>query len=257
MSGEKKSSVRVVFAGESWVTHSVHVKGFASYDTGSYEEGLEPLQDALINGGCDFTYYRNHEVMTKFPFTLEELSQYDVVVLSDVPADTFLLHNDTFVQGKRTPNRLRLIANFVHNGGGLLMVGGYMSFSGFQGKGNYHFSPLSEVLPVKMYGFDDRIEEPEGLYPEILRANHPILSGIPTKWPHFLGYNKLMPGEGADILMTCQGDPFLTVKTFGKGRVAAFASDCSPHWAPPEFVSWEYYNKFWNQLVSWLANKEG
>ncbi len=248
------NKIRVLLAGESWITYGVHTKGFASYETGSYEEGLAPLRDALVNCGCDFAYIRNHEAPEQFPRTSQELSSYDVVILSDLPADTLLLHNDTFIKGQRTPNRLRLISEFVQNGGGFLMVGGYMSFSGFQGKANYHFTALSEILPVKLYGFDDRVEIPEGEYPEVIYRDHPVLEGIPANWPHFLGYNKLIRGEG-DILMTCRNDPFLGVRSYGKGRVAAFASDCSPHWAPPEFVAWEYYQKFWFQLVSWLAQK--
>ncbi len=249
------SGLEIVFAGEFWMSHGVHSKGFSSYETGSYAEGLDPLRDALIEYDADFTYYRNHEVTAHFPFSMEELSRYDVVILSDCPADTFLLHDDTFVHGKRTPNRLQLIGDFVRNGGGLLMVGGYMSFSGFQGKANYHFSPLADVLPVKMFGFDDRMESPQGVVPEIVHGDHPILSGIPAEWPHFLGYNKLMPANEGEVLMTCQGDPFLVVNSVGRGRSAAFASDCSPHWAPPEFVSWEHYKPFWNQLVAWLANQ--
>jgi len=249
-----KTKLKVLLAGESWITHGVHVKGFASFDTGSYEEGLAPLQKALEDGGCDFSYIRNHEATQHFPSTLEELSKYDVVIFSDIPADTILLHNDTFVKGLRTPNRLRLIVDYVSQGGGFLMVGGYMSFSGFQAKANYQFTPIAEILPVKMLGMDDRVEAPEGVFPKIIKPNHPILAGIPAEWPHFLGYNKLKQGEG-ELLMSCQDDPFLSVRQYSKGRVGAFASDCSPHWAPPEFVAWKYYQPFWVQLVEWLANK--
>jgi uncharacterized membrane protein len=249
-----KTKLKVLLAGESWATHGVHVKGFASYDTSSYEEGLEPLQKALENGGCEFSYIRNHEAAQTFPSTMEGLCKYDVIIFSDIPSDTILLHNDTFVKGLRTPNRLRLIADYVSQGGGFLMVGGYMSFSGFQAKANYQFTPIADILPVKLLGMDDRLETPEGVYPKIIKKDHPILAGIPAEWPHFLGYNKLLPGEG-ELLMSCQGDPFLSVRQYGKGRVGAFASDCSPHWAPPEFVAWKYYQPFWIQLVEWLANK--
>lgn len=249
-----KEGIRILLAGESWVTHGIHVKGFASYTTGSYEEGVAPLRAAFLSQGNQFDYIRNHEATENFPKTLEELKAYDLVIFSDLPADTLLLHNDTFVLGKRTPNRLKLIRDYVNLGGGFLMVGGYMSFSGFEGKANYHFSALADILPIGMYGFDDRIEAPEGIAPEIIRPDHFILHGIPTDWPLFLGYNKLIPGNG-EILMTCGGDPFLTVRQYGQGRVAAFASDCSPHWAPTGFTEWVYYPTFWNQLGMWLAGK--
>jgi uncharacterized membrane protein len=235
------------------LTHGIHVKGFSSYTTGSYAEGLAPLRDAIKKSGQNFSYIRNHEASELFPTTMEQLKEYDVIIFSDLPADTLLLNDETFIRGKKFPNRHRLIVDWVKGGGGFLMVGGYMSFSGFEGKANYHFSPLSEILPVKMYGYDDRIEMPEGVSPNIENSQHPILKTIPTSWPFFLGYNKLIPNQG-DVLMTIQGDPFLSVCSIEKGRVGIFASDCSPHWAPEEFTSWKYYEIFWNQLLTWLAN---
>ena len=41
-------SKRVLIAGESWVTHSIHQKGFDSFTTTSYHEGVGPLRDALV-----------------------------------------------------------------------------------------------------------------------------------------------------------------------------------------------------------------
>jgi uncharacterized membrane protein len=248
------NKLKILFAGESWISYGVHLKGFGTFETGAYEEGLEPLRKAFLGAGHDLTYLPNHKATTDFPFSIDELSQYDVVILSDLPADTLLLHPDTFNRGQRTPNRLRLISEFVQNGGGFLMVGGYMSFSGIQGKANFHASPLKDVLPVKMYGYDDRMESPEGVTPVYTQAGHPILQGIPAEWPFFLGFNRLIPAEG-EVLMTCLDEPFLAVREVGQGRTAAFASDCSPHWAPMEFVNWEYYNTFWNRLVAWLARK--
>jgi uncharacterized membrane protein len=70
----------------------------------------------------------------------------------------------------------------------------------------------------------------------------------------FLDHNKLLPGKG-ERLMSCQGNPFLSVRQYGKGWVGAFASDRSPQWAPPKFVAWKNYQPFWIQLVEWLANK--
>lgn len=250
-----KERLRILLAGESWMTHGIHIKGFASYTTGAYEEGHQPLRDALIAQGHEFVYIPNHEAVEHFPKSVEELRAFDVVILSDLPADTLLLHNDTFILGKKTPNRLRLLVEYVRAGGGFLMIGGYMSFSGYQAKANYHFSPLTEILPVGLYGLDDRIEAPEGVVPEITAPTHPILRGLPhDNWPFFLGYNKLKPGDG-ETLMTCQGDPFLAVRQYGQGRAAAFASDCSPHWAPTGFTGWEYYPRFWDQLVRWLASE--
>lgn len=244
---------RVLFVGESWMSYGVHLKGFNNYTTGSYDEGGKPLIDALEATGHVVTYVRNHEVVARFPDTTHEIEEYDVVILSDVGADTFLLHPETFIQSRVRPNRLRVIADFVAGGGGLLMVGGYMSFSGFEGKAHYGNTVLAEVLPVEMLGYDDRIEVPEGVSPTVLTA-HPVVDlGADSRWPHLLGYNRLRAKGGATVVMEANGDPLLVLGEFGRGRTAAFASDCSPHWASPEFVNWKGYPRFWSNLVEWLG----
>jgi uncharacterized membrane protein len=196
----------------------------------------------------------NHDVTRLFPSTLDDLAGYDVVVLSDVPADTLLLHPDTMLRSQRTPNRFKTLNEWVEGGGGLLMVGGYMSFAGFEAKARYYMTPVTESLPVTMMTHDDRVEIPEGANPVVVAPDHEILSGIPTDWPHFLGYNRLAAKPEAEVVLRIDDDPFLTVWGFGKGRAGAFASDISPHWGPPEFLTWKHYGRFWMQLFGWLAN---
>ena len=48
-------ATRVLMAGESWMTHSTHVKGFDSFTTSSYNEGGTELIAALHAGGVDVT----------------------------------------------------------------------------------------------------------------------------------------------------------------------------------------------------------
>jgi uncharacterized membrane protein len=245
--------VSVLFVGESWASIGFHLKGFSVYTTGGYEEGGQPLISALENDGHKVTYIRNHEVNAKFPLSSEDLAPYGAVVLSDVPADTFLLHPDTLSKSKVRPNSLREIADYVERGGGLLMVGGYMSFSGFEGKARYQNTVLADVLPVNMLGTDDRIEMPEGAAPEVVMS-HAVLEDVEPKWPIFLGYQRLVAKSDSQTLMTIGNDPFLVLGQYGKGRVAAFASDCSPHWGPPEFLNWPSYSTFWSRLIEWLSN---
>ncbi|WP_337376542.1 glutamine amidotransferase [Clostridium sp.] len=42
---------------------------------------------------------------------------------------------------------------------------------------------------------------------------------------------------------------------YGKGRSGVVTTDCAPHWAPPEFCEWEYYNKLWQNIADWLIQK--
>lgn len=243
---------KVLLAGETWITYKVDVKGFSAYTTSSYGQAQAEFVEAIESFGHEVTHIPNHDAVERFPWTVEEVSAYDVVILSDISADTLQIHPDCFDRGQRTPDRLRVLRDWVHSGGGLLMVGGYMSFSGLEGKARYQATPLADVLPVQMLGFDDRVESPEGVTPR-LKKRHVVVEGL-SEWPHFLGYNRVQAKSGAEVLMGVDEDPFLVVGAFGEGRTAAFASDCSPHWGSPEFLQWPDYARFWGQLMEWLGS---
>ena len=118
----------------------------------------------------------SHAVAMDFPFTMDELNVFDVIIFSDIGANSFLLHPDVFLRGKTTPNRLRLMKDWVEAGGGFAMCGGYMSFSGFGGAAKYYRTPIEEILPVSIQTFDDRVETPEGAVARVIESRHPIVS---------------------------------------------------------------------------------
>ena len=247
------SSPRILIAGESWVTHSIHQKGFDSFTTTAYYEGVGPLRDALEAKGASIDYLPNHVAATEFPETAEELAPYDVVILSDIGANTLLLHPATFERSEPKPDRLVSIRDYVARGGGLVMVGGYLTFQGIDGKARYAGSPVEEALPVTMQRDDDRVESPSGVAPSVVAAGHPIVAGLPAEWPSLLGYNRVYPKADADLLVSVGDDPLLVAGTFGEGRSVAFTSDCGPHWCPPPFVGWDGYAQLWDQLTRWAA----
>jgi uncharacterized membrane protein len=249
------SSGRILLAGETWLSLGVHQKGFSSYTTGTYDEGHTEWVAALTEQGWEVEHVPNHRATDEFPWTAEEMEPYDVVVLSDISADTLQLHPDTLVHGKRRPNRLAQIARYVAGGGGFLMIGGYMSFAGFEGKARFGGTDIERILPVRMLGFDDRCETPEGVTPTVCGTSHPALATFTTEWPHFLGYNRIA-ASGGEVLLSFGDDPLLVVGEEGDGRTAAFASDCSPHWGSPEFMAWGGYGEFWHALLTWLANRK-
>jgi uncharacterized membrane protein len=178
-------------------------------------------------------------------------------VLSDIGADSLLLHPDTFVRGQRTANRLRLIADWVGAGGGFLMVGGYYSFQGIHGAARYRGTPVEKILPVSLLPYDDRVEVPEGFEPVAEGAgDHPILAGIGGPWPYLLGFNELQAKPDAEILLrTGDGRPLLVVGKHGAGRTMAWASDIGPHWLPDAFGAWPGYGRLWRQAFAWLAGR--
>lgn len=248
-------SKRVLIAGESWVTHSIHTKGFDSFTTTEYNEGVRWLKAALESGGWDVTFLPNHLAARDFPQTAEALAAYDVVMLSDIGANTLLLHPDTFVRSVPLPNRLTAIKQYVLNGGGLVMIGGYLTFQGIDAKGQYAGTAIEEVLPVTLSRHDDRQENPQGVIAHVGDPSHPITKGITGEWPALLGYNEVVAKPDAEVLVRVGGDPLIAVAEFGKGRSAVFTSDCGPHWAPPPFVDWAGYAPLWNNIANWVSGK--
>ena len=171
-----------LLAGESWVSYSIHQKGFNAFTTGVYEEGSEPLEKALERKGVSVTCIRAHRAGRDFPQSLEGLQKHDAVALSDIGSDTLLLHPDTFAGSKSTADRPELIRQYVAQGGGFIMLGGYLSFQGYGGAAHYRFTPVEEILPVELYDCDDRVECPSGFAPGVV-ADHEITRGLPKSWP--------------------------------------------------------------------------
>lgn len=244
----------ILLAGEQVTSVSTFAKGFDFYTTGSYVEDGGALFEALSQGN-KVTWMKTNAVPAQFPETMEALRAFDVVILSDVGSNSLLFHPEMLAKSIRHPNRLKLLRDYVAEGGGLVMVGGWMSFAGVDGRARYHGTPLEEALPVISKPFDDRCERPEGVAATVADASHPVLAGLPGDWPYFLGYNQVTPRPAASVLVKVDADPLLAVWQFGRGRSAAFTSDAAPHWGPPEFLNWSGYGPLWRNLVNWLTTK--
>ena len=245
-------SKRVLIAGESWTVHSIHQKGFDSFTTTEYAEGVRWLKAALEAAGWEVVYQPSHIAAREFPHTAEDLAAYDCVMLSDIGANTLLLHPDTFVRSKVLPNRLHAIRDYVANGGGFVMIGGYLTFQGIDAKAQYAGSAIEDVLPVTMHRHDDRVECPHGVTP-LVSQDHAVVAGLEATWPDLLGYNQIVPKVDATVVVSVGDDPLIVTGSYGKGRAVAFASDCGPHWAPPSFVEWPGYDRLWGQIADWSA----
>ena len=244
---------RVLLVGEQSNSIGLEVKGFDCFNSNAYKEDGGVLVKALEKGGHEVAWMRTCHAATDFPESLADLRRYDVVILSDVGACTLLFHPEMLIKSIPHPNRLKLLREYVQRGGGVAMVGGWMSFSGIDGKAKYFDSFLEEALPVVCLPYDDRQERPEGVKPTILQKDHHILKNIPSKWPFFLGYNKVKSRPEATEILRLDNDPLLSVWEYGKGRSAAFTTDCAPHWGPVSWLKWSGYGTFWNNLVGWLA----
>ncbi len=248
--------MKVLLAGESWTVQETHVKGFDSVDLGRLEQvTAKPVIEALNEAGIEVHYMPSHIAQYEFPQTVEELNQYEAVALSDIGSNTLLLDPVMQLQGVRKANRLVACREYVRQGGGLVMFGGYLSFAGIENKARYAMTPIAEALPVEILNYDDRMEHPEGIYPNMVLKEHPVLAGIEGEWPYFLGYNKLKVKAQAQEIATIGGDTFLAGMEYGNGRSFAFASDCTFHWGSEEFLKWEHYKKLFANIFLWVAGR--
>lgn len=244
---------KVLLAGETWITQSTHIKGVDSFTTSTLESGAGEFISALTDDGfCEVNHLMGHDVPQRFPDSMSDLGRYDVVILSDIGSRSILLHPDTWTKSLPTVNRLSLLRDWVLAGGGLGMIGGYLSFQGLDGAARYADSPLADILPAIMSQGDDCVEVPEGAEPRVT-TEHAIVHGMPAPWPKLLGYNRLRPREGATVACTIGDDPLLCIGSAGKGRVLAWASDMGPHWCPPTFTHWAGYSTLWRRSITWLS----
>ncbi|AUT73474.1 glutamine amidotransferase [Paraburkholderia hospita] len=245
---------KVLLAGESWTSTATHAKGFDQFASITHHSGADAFLKLFEHGDYAVTHMPSHEAQTHFPATLIDLNAWDAIILSDIGANTLLLHPDTWIRSVRTPNRLKLLRDYVSGGGGLMMIGGYLSFQGINGSARFRNTPVEDVLPVRCLPYDDRVEVPEGFTPHVAAA-HPVVEGLGTDWPHLLGYNEVELKPDAQLIATVPGTghPLLVAGHFGAGRTLAWTSDMSVHWLPPEFSAWPGYERLWRNCLNWLT----
>jgi uncharacterized membrane protein len=158
---------------------------------------------------------------------------YQGIILSDYPANNF------------SATQLRNLAEKVQRGMGLLMIGGWASFTGANRE--YTETILRDLLPVIMQEHDDRVNSWQPCVIE-KRKEHGIVDGLPFDGfaPSVGGFNRFQAKSGAETILTTrqirvsrkQGqlafspspdtDPLLVISHYGSGRVCAFASDVAP-----------------------------
>jgi uncharacterized membrane protein len=193
------------------------------------------------------------------------LAEHDVFVFSDVDAKLFQLAPGFFDRTKfgsqplTFPDRTRLTLEAVRGGKGLMLLGGWYSFTGELGKGGWGRTPLADLMPVTCLETEDLVESTEGFSPAATRAGRAFFEGLDVgAMPPLLGYNKTRRRrEGTVLLEVAEtGDPLLAVRAFGKGRVLAFTSDPAPHWGL-NFVYWDGYGEFWRRCLDDVLKRGG
>jgi len=87
------NKINVLLVGESWISHSSHIKGFDHFSGSNYETGHYYLNKALEkNGNINLIHLPSHLATEEFPDSLEGLKEYDVIMLSDIGSNSLLLN---------------------------------------------------------------------------------------------------------------------------------------------------------------------
>ncbi len=124
------------------------------YETKGYEVHIwcQPVLDAL-NADPDITveHMTTWRALKEFPETSKAIAEkYDVVILSDVEQETLVLYPfERMLVSPMGPNRLKSIREYTRNGGGLAMIGGWQSFTGRRGIGNWGIPLLKKPFRLR------------------------------------------------------------------------------------------------------------
>lgn len=160
--------------------------------------------------------------------------RFDAVILSDFSHSRLLLASE------------KVLVKQVKDGTGLLMVGGWASFSG--PRGGWKDSLVEACLPIRCLSRDDRVHLPGGaiIVPKI---QHPMIQRLHVeKFPVICGLNEFLPKEKSCVLLTARkilaesllraSPPRLRLDSkeypllviHSQERTAALATDLAPHW---------------------------
>lgn len=251
-------AIRVLYCGDTQTETLISAKGIDTFILNYYRDSAKVLRDTLSpRPGISLTHMSADRIRAEFPMTEEQFAEWDVIILSDVGYNNFAL-----LPGNRErivpmgPDRIGNFRKWVENGGGLIMAGGYTTFSGIEGKGIWGGTPIEALLPVTCErGIDDRIEVPDGAKLDVLQPEHPILQGVTFDSERIiLGYNRVFLKPDAKLLMETRGDVFLAVTEPGKGRTVAYTTDPVYHWCG-NLHEWADYGLLWERMVKWAARE--
>jgi uncharacterized membrane protein len=207
----------------------------AAWDaTGEIEwEAFTPLSQYVDGDNLYGVKFVNGEMLVepsrRFPQTKQQVFNYDVIIVSDVPKGNF------------TDEQMQWVADLVtERGGGFLMAGGNTAFD----TGSYDQSPWEKITPVDMREYGDGFfgMRLNVTIPRSVR-NHPVWQIVEDETqnnelldshPWFDGMNRVRRAKpGAVVLAVEQNsgtEPVIAAQTYGRGRSIAYLPDPNGGW---------------------------
>jgi len=132
--------------------------------------------------------------------------------------------------------------------------------------GRYQGTPIADLLPVVLPGpsvgyrqveFNIRLTKIGETHSILQQSPNLVLSrDIWSKAPTLIGYNPIAAVKPMAQVLLDQAKtdtPVLAVQNYGAGRTAAFVTGGSWHWRMAVPVENELHEKFWKQMIRWLA----
>jgi uncharacterized membrane protein len=200
---------------------------------------------ATVHDGY-FTYSEAQRALRLYlPRTYESLTEGELILLSDVRADTL------------PAKWLSWFSSSVDEGGlGLMMIGGILSFGGYSDSPTWDITSIGPMLPVNLM---DGLTESTFWKPVVVSPEDPLMTALPwDSCPSFGGYNVVTPKDGSRLLAKTsdpKGNPFMAFWTVGNGRSFAFCTDWTPGWGV-DFMDWDFYADFTVYSVYYACGRE-
>lgn len=247
----------------------LYVEGEPRWELGKIRESLLPNEKNVTLVSLQRTgenkFYRQgistqNELVSGFPVTEEELFTYDALIIGSVEASFF------------SAEQLRNIESFVaRRGGGLLALGGRLSFDA----GKYKGTTLDELLPVFLTGgpVDDANSFAPVYKPQLTGAGqtHPITRLNEDRSANQKAWNDLAPisvsealttvKPGASVLLEArrvdggaQTVPLLVQQRYGRGQTLALTATDTWRWRMRMDSKNNAHETFWRQMLRYLVS---
>ncbi len=182
--------------------------------------------------------------------TPQQLAFFKIVMLGNIDAKEL------------GPARAKNLAQFVENGGSLILLGGTKAWNA----GGLVETELGKTMPVRA----TEVKTLEGDKPYPVRLSeaargHPAFAGDSALWQNippvlsvFTGFTLSPAAEALVTADTPQGpQPVVVTQRFGQGKVTAIMTDSLWRWQlGPEAGKAKPYDRFWKQMISWLLPRE-
>ncbi|MDA0838780.1 MAG: glutamine amidotransferase [Planctomycetota bacterium] len=207
--------------------------------------GGADLKESLhFHGGSSSgLHFLKGEGQWGFPGNAEQMSAFDLLVLTNVAARSF------------SDEQTEMIEDYIKQGGGLLLLGGYWTLD----KGGMRGTTFERILPVTIPGNAARLPHvPQGMVLQPAREH--LVTGL-VDWsakPVTFFHHRLIPRPDAMVLVNGGEHPILITGQYGKGRTAVFAGTVNGE--PPKdiitFWQWRDWPQLLANIIEWLISPE-